>query len=86
MKMIILLAICLIGLNSCCPSKEKEIISAEESGIKLKVNDCIFYSFNIVHFSYAGHGYIGFRNNGDFFIVHNPDCKCLKEKKDELYY
>lgn len=86
MKKIILLAICLIGLNSCCPSKEKEIIDAEENGIKLKVDDYIFCSFNILHFSYDGHGYIGFRNNGNFSVVHDPDCRCLKEKKDELYY
>lgn len=70
MKKIILLAICLIGLNSCCPSKEKEIINAEKI-------------FNIVRFNYDGHSYIGFRNNGRFFIIHNPDCKCLKKKEAE---
>lgn len=85
MKKIILLAICLIGLSSCC-SRKKETVNAEQSGIKLKVEDYIFYSFDIVHFNYNGHSYIGFKNNGYFSIVHNPDCKCLKEKEDELYY
>lgn len=83
MKKIILLAICLMGLNSCGPSKEKEIINAEESNIKLKVDSCTLYSFHVVHFNYNGHSYIGFRNNGDFCVVHNPDCKCLKGKETE---
>ena len=81
MKKIILLAICLIGLNSCCPLEEKEIINAEKSGIKLKIDDYILYNFDIVHFSYDRHSYIGFRKNGDISILHDPDCKCLKEER-----
>lgn len=83
MKKIILLAICLIGLNSCCSSKEEEIINAEESNIKLKVDSCTLCSFYVARFSYEGHSYIGFRNNWDFSVVHDPDCKCLKEKEEK---
>lgn len=86
MKKFILLAICLIGLNSCGPLEEKEIINVEKSGIRLKVDDYIFYDFNIVRFSYDEHGYIWFRNNGKSIILHDPDCKCLQEKRDELSY
>ena len=82
MKKIILLAICLIGLSSCCSGK-KETVDAEKSGIKLKIDGCIFYSFDIVHFNYDGHSYIGFKNNGYFSIVHDPNCKCLKERETE---
>lgn len=85
MKKIILFTACLMILGSCTVS-EKETVEGEKDGIKVTLDDYIYHSFDVIEFNYKNHSYLGFRNNSNFSILHDPDCKCLKEKKDELYY
>lgn len=88
MKKIILFAVCLMTLGSCTFSKKEtaETAEGEKDRIKVALDDYICHSFDVIEFNYKNHSYLGFRNNGGFSILHDPDCKCLKEKKDELYY
>lgn len=84
MKKIILFAACLMTLGSCTISK-KETAEGEKDGIRFSFN-YTYHDSNVLEFNYKNHSYLGFRNYSNFSILHNPDCKCLKEKKDELYY
>lgn len=38
---------------------------------------------SITHFEYESHEYINFRGGYNSGVVHNPDCKYCKTKKDE---
>ena len=83
---VILLIMCTILLCSCeeeTPNvtQFKSITIYDSEKVKFKVEGGL--SFVFVKFNYEGHEYFADPLNHNAFIMHSPNCPCLKETKVE---